>query len=385
MWRYRICYMIAVFAATGLFIWTNERQILLLLLLLCVFPIMSGLVTGIWMRTLQFRMIIPERCVTGQETYIHLHIRKRAGWLSRQIVLPVTMINHMFDRKKEQEVIMFPGYRKEEEFLVPVSTEICGRVSIRIESLYCYDVFRLFRIRKPYRIEKVLMIYPSSVPIRVILGKRPKSKETGDVFDEYIRGNDTSETLDLRNYQKGDSIRAIHWKLSSKMDKLLVREFSRPSNFDTIVLFSLSGRNRIPDRVISRVASIVLSVSDALLKLDMEHQVGCMIHGKMVEIPVRSRNDSAEVLGTIMGMKATEKTSDIIETFIKTEGQYQYTKVIFVTAEIDEKVLRTLAVSVSLSVILTVEGEEDSMDDSGGYDVLALSREETENDRYISI
>lgn len=377
--------MAAVVTAAVLFIWTNESYALLILLLLCIFPVLSGLVTGIWMRTLQFEITIPERCAAGQETFIHLHIRKRAGWLSRQIVLPVSMTNHMFDRKKEQEVVMFPGYRKQEEFLVPVSTQICGRVSIQTESLYCYDVFRLFRIRKPYRMEKILMIYPASVPIRIILGKRPKSRETGDVFDEYIRGNDTSETLDIRNYQEGDSIRSIHWKLSSKMDKLLVREFSRPSNFDTIVLFSLSGKNRIPDQVISRVASIVLSISDALLKLDMEHQVGCMIRGNMVEIPVRSRNDSAEVLGTIMGMKATENASDIIETFIKAEGQYQYTKVIFVTAEIDEKVLRTLALSVSLSVILPVEGREDSMDDSGGYDVLALSQEETGHDRYISI
>ena len=37
-------------------------------------------------------------------------------------------------------------------------------------------------------------------------------------------GDDPGETFDIREYREGDSIRQIHWKLTGKMDRLIIRE-----------------------------------------------------------------------------------------------------------------------------------------------------------------
>ena len=385
MWKYRLYYGAVLLAALFLFLWSNTAPVLLFLLLLIFFPVCSGVMTGIWMHTLRLELLLPETCVTGQEVSIRLKLTKKAGWLARQLVLPYTIHHHMFERQEEKRLSIFPGNKKEELYTLPVQTTLCGEVEIRTREIYCYDVLHLFCVKKAYRTEKKMSIYPALLPVSLVLRQRPKSKETGDIYDEDLRGNDTSEIFDIRNYQEGDSLRAVHWKLSSKMNRLLLREFSRPASFDTILLFSLSGKDRVPDKRISRVASLVLSLDHALLELEMEHQVGCMIHGRLLEMPVRSRSGGMQLRDSIMGMHAEGEPSDVIRSFMKQGRQFAYTKVIYVTAEPEGALLKNLAEQVNLSVFVPTEGEKDSIDNSGGYELIALSEKEPAAGRYIYI
>lgn len=48
------------------------------------------------------------------------------------------------------------------------------------------------------------------------------------------KGYDATEVFELREYQPGDSIRTIHWKLSEKFDTVLVREPSDTSSYDIL-------------------------------------------------------------------------------------------------------------------------------------------------------
>ncbi len=385
MRKYRIYYSIVLFIMLCLFLWTNTAQVLLVLLTLCIFPLFSGILTMIWVYTLRFEVSLPSVCVTGQNVAVYFHITKKAGWIARQLVVPVMIYNHMFDRQEKKWLSIFPGHKREEKFTLPVQTELCGEVTIHLEEICCYDIFRLFCVKKSCRQEQTMMIYPSVIPMNLMLKQRPKSRETGDIYDEDIRGNDATEIFDLRGYQEGDSIRSVHWKLSTKLEKLLVREFSRPASFDTALLFSLSGKGRVTDQRITRVAVLALSVMEALLKLDMEHQVGCMVNGKLLEMPVCSRNDCMQVRDSMMGMRSSGEPASVLQSFMKMGRHFQYTKVIFVTAELDDDLLRTLGSQVNLSVILPVEGKEDYIDSSSGYEVLALSDKDPGNGRYIYI
>ena len=49
-----------------------------------------------------------------------------------------------------------------------------------------------------------------------------------DVYDDFRPGNDSSEIFDVREFRDGDKIQSIHWKLSAKMQELVVREDSQP-------------------------------------------------------------------------------------------------------------------------------------------------------------
>ena len=50
-------------------------------------------------------------------------------------------------------------------------------------------------------------------------------------------GYDLAEVYALREYAPGDSLRQMHWKLSSKLDKLVVREPSLPVRRSVLVFW----------------------------------------------------------------------------------------------------------------------------------------------------
>ena len=88
--------------------------------------------------------------------------------------------------------------------------------------------------------------------------------------NRYLRrkGNDITEILDLRDYQKGDSIKTIHWKLSKKMGHKIVRELDTPANQETIVLFALSDRNIDKPWYRDSLVKMISQVSKNLLEND---------------------------------------------------------------------------------------------------------------------
>ena len=54
-------------------------------------------------------------------------------------------------------------------------------------------------------------------------------------------GGGFSEIHDLREYRPGDSLHEIHWKLSAKTDKLIVREAEEPDLGLVVLSFDFSG------------------------------------------------------------------------------------------------------------------------------------------------
>ena len=55
------------------------------------------------------------------------------------------------------------------------------------------------------------------------------------------RGEDRSEVYQLREYRPGDDIRQIHWKLSSKLDRMIVRDPGLPLERSVLLLWERRG------------------------------------------------------------------------------------------------------------------------------------------------
>ena len=57
-----------------------------------------------------------------------------------------------------------------------------------------------------------------------------------------------SEIFELREYVPGDNIKAIHWKLSNKIDKPIVRVGHSSTNTKTLIFLEI-GRASCRERV----------------------------------------------------------------------------------------------------------------------------------------
>lgn len=130
-----------------------------------------------------------------------------------------------------------------------------GRVLIGIRRVWCYDIFGLLAFPLPRRLwsnaSESLLVLPGIVGVPVYVSR--KSRDFAGESEDYSLkrgGDDPSEVFQIRNYQPGDKIRSIHWKLSAKEDELMIREQSHPLGCPVLMYLNMQnlGENAILKR-----------------------------------------------------------------------------------------------------------------------------------------
>ena len=110
-------------------------------------------------------------------------------------------------------------------------------------------------------------------------------------------GDDPGETYDIREYRSGDSIRQIHWKLSGKLDDIMIREKSFPVDDTVLILAEAFQADRDPQR-----AETVAEVFSAVLQSFMEKKISCQAGvydhstGKFRLEKIRTEEDRENIL-----------------------------------------------------------------------------------------
>lgn len=120
----------------------------------------------------------------------------------------------------------------------PVRLTKCGLYEARVTQLAGYDYLHLFRFKRDLDISAQLRVFPDSVPRE---GRHEALYSEGfDEFEESGKsGNVSSNVTDIREYRPGDRLQKIHWKLSSKIDKLMVKENEATSTNEFFLLLEL--------------------------------------------------------------------------------------------------------------------------------------------------
>lgn len=120
-----------------------------------------------------------------------------------------------------------------------LSSKFCGIVNIRTEYINIYDPMRLFRFKTAKKVSANVSIMPELHEISGTVNFSDRSSEESNVFSEFKSGDDSSEIFDLREYNNGDKLNRIHWKLSSKRDDLIVKEYSLPVDVPSVIFINL--------------------------------------------------------------------------------------------------------------------------------------------------
>jgi uncharacterized protein (DUF58 family) len=121
----------------------------------------------------------------------------------------------------------------------PVKLTKCGLYEASISRVECYDFLHLFHFKRDLTILSQIQVFPSTQQPET---ERHESlySEGFDEFEESGKsGNVSSNVTDIREYQPGDRLQKIHWKLSSKIDKLMVKENEATSTNEFLLLMEL--------------------------------------------------------------------------------------------------------------------------------------------------
>lgn len=159
----------------------------------------------------------------GDDFYIGVTGKKGRTIFCPRIKIKLFIRNDFCGQNGKQKILYSgtlkkPFYKKYNRL-----SKHCGCVTITAKYAKIYDLTGIFFI--PIKINSCVScdimpkrrkpsVLPDSSKISV-LGYKPKNGGFSDYYE-------------LRQYQSGDSLKNIHWKLSSKYDDLIVREPSTP-------------------------------------------------------------------------------------------------------------------------------------------------------------
>jgi hypothetical protein len=99
-----------------------------------------------------------------------------------------------------------------------------GTYRVGVGCFYVYDFFRLFRVRVDVDCFEDIYVMP-----RKRHGQGSEAVAVADMTTQTTKSPYTYERLeisDIRDYRLGDSLKSVHWKLSSKSEELIVRDYS---------------------------------------------------------------------------------------------------------------------------------------------------------------
>ncbi|MCQ2431576.1 MAG: DUF58 domain-containing protein [Clostridia bacterium] len=98
-----------------------------------------------------------------------------------------------------------------------------GSYDIGVRDIYVYDLLKLFRLR--LRRDNLRPIFVMPRRLALLTDGQGAASEINTTEVRNMRGQDRTELTEIKEYQMGDGLRDIHWKLSSKTQDLMVKHY----------------------------------------------------------------------------------------------------------------------------------------------------------------
>ena len=256
---------------------------------------------------------------------------------------------------KESSTIEFEG-----------KSEWCGAVKFWFPKWKCQDFFRIFQAGREAEAEGCTVVMPEKQNCDFSFLTREGFDMESFRYSGIRPGDDPGETYDIREYQPGDSIRQIHWKLSGKLDDIMIREKSFPVDDTVLILAEAFQKERDPGR-----AETVAEVFSAVLRDFMEKNIPCQAGfydqstGRFQLEKIRTEENHENILYRFLRYGNDTKMPVTVQEYLKNPGMQNFVNYIYITGEPEDKEAELLAQKGKVMVV----GCGVSGTDSGGEQI----------------
>ena len=166
--------------------------------------------------------------------------------------------------------------------------------------------------------------------------------------------------FDIREYVPGDDIRAVHWKLSSKTDTLILREASDPSHYNLAVLIDL-GLEQENEPVSSASLNAAIAYGSGIMeKLVRQRVPFCVVIPTKTGLRVyeiREERDFHQFCAIWYGIPMQRNAGTGFQLFLRERMEQKFTRMLILTAGKYEQNLKGMSQRIGITVIGTTQEE----------------------------
>lgn len=241
MIRNRIIYLCLLLYGFVFAILYNTYETFILVLLLFFIPIILMGILGMTTPFVQVEVLRNTNMINqGEIGNVYLRVKNRSIFPVACARIRVLYGNEFVSKKGKELIQVFVDGNSEQEISFQLEMLHSGNVKLVFDCIYIYDYFRIFCRKKKIKEEFNFFVLPQIKELDIVAPiAQNLDLEESDTFSKYKSGDDPSEVFDIREYQFGDKIHRIHWKLSSKKNSYMVKEFSQPITCSTVILLEL--------------------------------------------------------------------------------------------------------------------------------------------------
>ena len=386
-----------------LFIFTGEVYTLELLILLLVLLVLDIVICRLLFRKLSAKVEMKSSSVAGRNVQLNLSVDGRTVIPFLYGVVKLKLHNITFDtteiitksftiqdsnesenaRSYNQSNVQksntlnsnVQNSSTSRNITIDLDSEYCGKYEVTIMYVKVFDLLGMSYKKIVKNLKNVLYIYPVSVAIGSVSDAQRVNYEKERYFSNK-KNTVLSEILQYREYQPGDNLRHINWKLSDRFGEMLVREFDTPTDNQVLVTFdienvisnqsngskeqSANAALSVQNSKLSKslVYSAIMSISASYIDKGIFHQVGWYratdrhsIYKNMYRM-----EDLYGVMRQIFDDNGEAKSrSASIVTLIKSGNINKYAKVVYITNHIDKKVQDQIRLYGNIQLVLLDE------------------------------
>lgn len=334
MKRYRFLYGGVVLVTIGLLLFYTSAYLFGLAVAELVLPVVLYGMLRMETIQLQTELVAPHGCIAGEACPMYLEFQGRTPFAATGMIRVCLEFRNNLYGRRDREELWIPSAHKKLRYEVAFQAVVCGEEEIVCREIILYDILGLTSVHVQPMTTKRLIVSPRPVPVQLLSGAVSSDRREGEKYDYRKKGNDTSEVFDLREYQPGDDVRSIHWKLSSKFEHLVVKEAGYSSHFDMMVLFdggmSTDGKHW-DETVIAGALDFTAAFSQKLLELQRPHYIAQVLQGKFVQNEVSSFENFIQHLQQGVEFTLPEKTGEALSHFMVRHMEKDFSKLIYIT------------------------------------------------------
>lgn len=374
MLKNRVFYVLLLFAAAMIYIFTNTYYTLILLLLCIVMPLISMGLMLYSRKDLEIFLTVP--AAAEKKDAVLKYTLKNSGRLPiANVTFRIQLENQMTGALKERRVNASVEAHGTVNAELLLENSKVGSVLVSTKKIKIYDAFGLFASKKPDLAEQVIIIYPDMRDVVVHMEKPIETGGDGSRYSPERKGQDVSEIFALREYVAGDEIRKIHWKLSGKIDRTMVRDFSLPLNYSVFLLLDLV---RGSEDLVDTEVEVFLSLSRVLLENGINHEIGWYDAGEET-FYVKALDDFEDLemaTAQLLSSYASDVSGDALEYYNASGYRNQKNILLYVVTDPKLDDIAELEVSQRMQTIMIYEDDAAAEAAKQVIDVMAVSVEE---------
>jgi len=378
MFLVKILFLLLIIVCSAFYILYIWDFSLVLLVVIISVPVMMFLMLFITKKMTSVSFAVKDKNSAKNEPFdIQLCVKNRSIFPIGKAEALIEYYN-IFNNQINAIELHFPIQpRNTQNLTFQLSSKFCGVINIRSAYITIYDPLRIFKFRIGKNISENIVILPEGHDIGAALSSNDRINDESPIYSDSKPGDDPSEVFDLRDYCPGDKLNRIHWKISSKREDFVVKEYSLPIDSPTMLFLNLhcleDSEYTLP--MFDTLIESLVSISQFLISKDRIHTFA--YYNAAAKRFEKCIIDSEEALSSAVYEMIVSISDDLFsedpDVFISEQSSQGWSSFTFITAEENSDILTYIDNEIDADIknaVMVVKNEQHAASVCSSYSSL---------------